>query len=83
MADTRAPALVLFPGMDGTGLMLEPLLPFLDGIEPQVVRYPAELTSYPDCQAFARTRLPRDRPFLLLGESFSGPIALALVAERP
>jgi pimeloyl-ACP methyl ester carboxylesterase len=75
--------LVLLPGMDGTGLMFGPLLPFLDGLEPRVVRYPAELTSYPDCQAFALAQLPRDRPFFLLGESFSGPIALALAAGRP
>ncbi len=83
MSDTPPPALVLLPGMDGTGLMFGPILPFLDGFDPRVVRYPAELTSYPDCVAFARTQLPVDRPFLLLGESFSGPIAIALAAEQP
>ena len=69
--------------MDGTGLMFEPILRFLDGFDPRVVRYPVGLTSYPDCVAFARAQLPVDRPFLLLGESFSGPIAIALAAERP
>ena len=84
MSDTTLPpALVLLPGMDGTGLMFGPILPFLEGLDPRVVRYPAELTSYPDCLAFARAQLPLDRPFLLLGESFSGPIAIALAAERP
>ena len=83
MGDTLIPTLVLLPGMDGTGLMFEPFLPFLDGFEARVVRYPAELTTYADCLAFARAQLPRDRPFLLLGESFSGPIAIALAAERP
>ncbi|MDR3685024.1 MAG: alpha/beta hydrolase, partial [Geothrix sp.] len=38
---------------------------------------------YSDCLAFARTRLPAGRPFLLLGESFSGPVAMALAAEGP
>lgn len=83
MPDTPPPALVLLPGMDGTGLMFEPILPFLDGFVPRVVRYPAGLTSYPDCVAYARAQLPIDRPFLLLGESFSGPIAIALAAEWP
>jgi len=77
------PLLVLLPGLDGTGLMFEPLLPFLEGLEPLVLRYPAELTSYAECLAFARAQLPADRPFLLLGESFSGPVAIALAAEAP
>ena len=77
------PLLVLLPGMDGTGLMFEPFLQALGGFEPRVVRYPAALVSYPACVHYARTLLPRDRPFLLLGESFSGPVALALAAERP
>ncbi len=77
------PLLLLLPGMDGTGLMFEPFLQVLRCLEPQVLRYPAELTSYADCIAYARTQLPRDRPFLLLGESFSGPVAIALAAEHP
>ncbi|MBK9798089.1 MAG: alpha/beta hydrolase [Holophagaceae bacterium] len=83
MPDKPPIVLVLLPGMDGTGLMFEPFLAVLRGFEPLVVRYPPELTSYPDCVAFARQQLPVDRPFLLLGESFSGPVALALAAERP
>lgn len=83
MAALPQPILVLLPGMDGTGLMFEPFVQVLHGLEPRVVRYPAELTSYADCIAYARTQLPVDRPFLLLGESFSGPVAIALAAERP
>ena len=75
--------LVLLPGMDGTGLMFEPFVKAAEGFESRVVRYPTALTSYPDCIAFARAALPTDRPFLLLGESFSGPVAIALAAERP
>lgn len=78
------PALVLLPGLDGTGVMFEPLLRALGpDLDPRVVRYPPELGSYADCLAFARAQLPADRPFLLLGESFSGPVALALAAEAP
>ncbi len=69
--------------MDGTGLMFEPFVKAAVGFETRVVRYPPELTSYADCLRLARRALPTDRPFLLLGESFSGPIAIALAAERP
>jgi pimeloyl-ACP methyl ester carboxylesterase len=81
-ADKR-PVLVLLPGMDGTGLMFGPFLAVLEGLEAQVLRYPPELTTYADCVAYARARLPVGRPFLLLGESFSGPVAIALAAEQP
>lgn len=80
------PLLVLLPGLDGTGRMFEPFLAALGargGLEARVVRYPPALVSYPACLHFARTQLPKDRPFLLLGESFSGPVALALAAEHP
>jgi pimeloyl-ACP methyl ester carboxylesterase len=77
------PLLVLLPGMDGTGLMFEPFLNELKDFDTLVVSYPAALTSYAACLHFARLQLPANRPFLLLGESFSGPVALALAAERP
>jgi pimeloyl-ACP methyl ester carboxylesterase len=69
--------------MDGTGLMFEPFVRALGDWESRVVRYPPELTSYAACTEYARKQLPVDRPFLLLGESFSGPVAIALAAEGP
>ncbi len=77
------PLLVLLPGLDGTGLMFASFLAALADWDTQVVRYPEALVSYAACTHFARTQLPKGRPFLLLGESFSGPVALALAAERP
>lgn len=77
------PVLVLLPGMDGTGLMFGPFLGVVEGLDAQVLRYPPELTAYSDCIAYARAQLPAGRPFLLLGESFSGPVAIALAAEQP
>ncbi len=77
------PILVLLPGLDGTGIMFDPFVQALEGFETRVVRYPIGLTSYADCEGFARSFLPVDRPFLLLGESFSGPVAIALAAKRP
>jgi pimeloyl-ACP methyl ester carboxylesterase len=77
------PLLVLLPGLDGTGAMFEPFLRAAPDFEARVVRYPEALVSYAACIHHARTLLPQDRPYLLLGESFSGPVALALAAERP
>ena len=77
------PLLVLLPGLDGTGLMFEPFLAALPDFDTQVVRYPEALVSYAACIHVVRAQLPKDRPLLLLGESFSGPVAIALAAERP
>jgi pimeloyl-ACP methyl ester carboxylesterase len=47
------------------------------------VSYPArEPLGYDELVALVRPRLPRGR-FLLLAESFSGPVAVRLAAERP
>jgi pimeloyl-ACP methyl ester carboxylesterase len=53
-------------------------------LTPVVVRYPGDLaTGYAGHVDVARAALPRDEPFVLLGESFSGPVAMMLAAERP
>lgn len=83
-ADTT-PTLVLLPGMDGTGDLFAPLAAVLVGHLPvQVLRYPPDLPAgYEELSDFVRAALPRDRPFVLLGESFSGPIAVTLASEAP
>ncbi|MEO7497030.1 MAG: alpha/beta fold hydrolase [Massilia sp.] len=77
--------LVLLPGMDGTGELFAEFVAALDsGIAPIVVRYPADQAlDYRALERFARGFLPADAPFVLLGESFSGPVAIALAASRP
>jgi pimeloyl-[acyl-carrier protein] methyl ester esterase len=74
--------LVLLPGMDGTGALFDFLLPHLPGdLTPKVIRYPADAAlSYKELTNLVIAQLPT-QPFVLLGESFSGPVALA-VAER-
>ncbi|WP_150050956.1 MULTISPECIES: alpha/beta fold hydrolase [Methylomonas] len=74
--------LVLLPGMDGTGILFEFLLPHLPpGIVPKVVSYPArESLSYDELTNFVLGQLP-DPPFAILGESFSGPVAVAVAAR--
>lgn len=77
--------LVLLPGLDGTGLVFEPLVKHLSAeIDAQIVRYPADRAiSFQQHVDFARKQLPKKKPFVLLAESFSGPVALQLLAEPP
>ena len=79
------PTLVLLPGLDGTGDFFQPLLEALgDRVRCRVVRYPVDGGfDYATCKAIARAALPTDGPYVLLGESFSGPIAISLAAEAP
>ena len=71
--------------MDGTGDLFAPLLRELPPEwDVQVVRYPVNFDGgYAQLTDFARALLPIDRDYVLLGESFSGPIAIQLAAETP
>src|SRR5579862_2510934 len=79
------PTLVLLPGLDGTGDFFAPLLEALGrSVRTQVVRYPvAGAYDYATCQQLVRAALPVDGPYVLLGESFSGPLAISLAAQAP
>lgn len=77
------PLLVLLPGLDGTG---ELFARFRDAIgercETRVLRYPAtEPMGYAQLGPLVQAALPRDRPIVLLGESFSGPLSITLAAR--
>lgn len=82
MNRSNLPTLVLLPGMDGTGELLQPFVAALKhACDTVVVTYPGDTPlNYEELQAIALKSLPTDRPFVLLGESFSGPIAMALTA---
>jgi pimeloyl-ACP methyl ester carboxylesterase len=70
--------------MDGTGDLFAPLIDALGpDVAATVVRYPDEPLDYAGHEEFARSALPADRPFVLLGESFSGPIAISIAARAP
>lgn len=75
--------LVLLPGMDGTGQLFGPLVEHLGAdVAVQVVSYPcAEARSYRDLEDSVRSALPADEPYVLVAESFSGPIAIRLAAD--
>lgn len=77
---------VLLPGMDGTGDLFDNFVEAApQGVETTVVRYPTdEVLTYPEYVDLAESYLPPDgSPFVLLGESFSGPVAISLAARRP
>ena len=77
-------AIVLLPGLDGTGRLFAPLLPHLPGhLRPIVVRYPLEPLPYSELLPLVSASLPRDLPFVILGESFSGPLAIMAAARLP
>jgi len=74
--------LILLPGMDGTGELFDPLLPYLTEYECTVIHFPiAGDQDYPTLTNYVRTELPDD-DFLIIAESFSGPIAATLAAEN-
>lgn len=77
---------VILPGLDGTTLLLEPFLACLSrlGIAARAIAYPADAPlGYDGLEEFVRPRLPSGTPFVLLGESFSGPLAIRIAAEPP
>ena len=76
------PTLLLLPGMDGTGDLFDAFVAALPAtLDVVTVRYPArEPLGYAELQALARAAMPEKGPFVILGESFSGPIAISLAA---
>ncbi|QDV08914.1 Alpha/beta hydrolase family protein [Planctomycetes bacterium Poly30] len=77
------PTLVLLPGLDGTRFLFEPFLRAW-GSEAMVVTYPTTLPSdYDTLLPLVLAALPKGRDFVLLGWSFSGPLALMAAATRP
>jgi pimeloyl-ACP methyl ester carboxylesterase len=79
------PTLVLLPGLDGTGkLFSEFVKSFGSSVDSRVVAYPKDRPlGYDELEALVLAALPRDRRFILLGESFSGPIAIRIAARPP
>lgn len=54
------------------------------GFDVRVMRYPDDASlGYQALEVAVRSLLPSTQPFVLLGESFSGPIAIAIAARPP
>lgn len=71
--------------MDGTGLLFAPFVRALpECVKTVVVTYPpGRPLDYRGHLKFVMAALPGDQPFVILGESFSGPLALMAAAQRP
>ena len=79
-------ALVILPGLDGTAALHAQFVACLgDVLGPvTVLRYPPDKAlDYAALEVLVKAALPSDVPFVLLGESFSGPIALSIAADPP
>ena len=78
-------SLVILPGTDGTGSLL---VPFVRALAPEtrvlVVDYPTQQAlGYVELECLVRSALPTSERFVLLGESFAGPLAISIAASPP
>jgi pimeloyl-[acyl-carrier protein] methyl ester esterase len=85
---THLPHLVLLPGLDGTGKLFAAFLNVLNSsVHAVVVSYPTDQPlGYEALEMLVLgvlDALPRKQPFVLLGESFSGPLAIRIAARAP
>jgi pimeloyl-[acyl-carrier protein] methyl ester esterase len=80
--DRKVP-LVLLPALDGAGFSFQLLLGQLPSfIEPRLLRFPDDQAlGYEELLPLVMRSLP-DSPFILLGESFSTPLAIMIAAAR-
>jgi pimeloyl-ACP methyl ester carboxylesterase len=76
---------VLLPGLDGTGELFADLVATApSGIQPQIVAYPPdEPLGYDACARQVLRQLEAGVPFVLVAESFSGPVAVKVAERNP
>jgi pimeloyl-ACP methyl ester carboxylesterase len=76
------PAVVVLPGLDATGTLHAPFLAAAGG--GAALAYPPdEPLDYDALLALALAALPPEEDLVLVGESFSGPLALRIACARP
>lgn len=78
--------LILLPGLDGTGRLFAPLVKELVqcGVSARAIGYPThDALDYVALERHVHAELPESSAFVLLAESFSGPIALRIGAAPP
>ena len=76
---------VVLPGLDGTGELHDEFRRASpSGAVCDVVSYPADqCLDYDELVRYVEARLPVDERFVLIGESFSGPVATRVAARFP
>ncbi len=77
--------LVLLPGMDGTGRLFKPLVEALPAsLSATIIAYPPDQPlGYSELLPLVEAAVAEESKFVLVGESFSGPLAIMLAARRP
>ncbi|WP_305800844.1 hypothetical protein, partial [Thiolapillus sp.] len=77
--------IVLLPGMDGTGILFEPLIQaFSSKVHPHIIDYSIdEALDYDQLAGYVRTKLPTNVPYTLIAESFSGPVGYEIACTPP
>jgi len=76
--------LVLLPGLDGTGNLFSPFLKqFSDQSCATVIPYPLDhYIPFEHLADYIISLLPKNKPIIILGESYSGPVALSLASRK-
>jgi pimeloyl-ACP methyl ester carboxylesterase len=75
--------LIVLPGMDGTAVLRDAFRRALETrFDVDVLAYPATSGSYLELGEHVARSLPDDAPYVLIGESFGGPLAVMLAARR-
>ena len=84
MSTLSGQTIVFLPGMDGTGISFEPLGQLLpQDVNVKVIQYPTDrLLSFEETVQCAKAQIQFDQKnVIVLAESFSGPVAIALVGS--
>lgn len=77
---------MILPGLDGTTALLDAFCSRLLqlGVGARAIAYPTDQPAgYLELEAMVRAQLVGARPFVMLGESFSGPLAIRIAANPP
>ena len=75
--------LILLPGLNGTSDLFSAFLDELPvTLKPIVIEYPKDqLLSYDQLLVYVKEFIPKNEDYYILGESFSGPLAVLLAYE--
>jgi len=85
VAETARTKLILLPGLDGTGKRLSEFTQCLaPGVATEVLAYPVDrCLGYAELESLVRAALPSSAPYVLMAESFSGPVGIRIAARPP
>ncbi len=77
--------IILLPVFDGTGILFKPFVDLCPpGFETDIVKLPTEGNqSYEDLSQKILKKIPEKYQYILLGESFSGTIAIKIASNQP